>query len=108
MYDLRKGAFNCNSKKVVYLLTCQTCKKQYVGSTITMFMERYNNYKSKFRAYFRKRNNGTLSVGKPIEQSGLFEHFIDHGNVKGFSERGKEDWSFWSFQIINSYFNEHK
>ena len=90
------------------MLTCKTCEKQYVGSTITKFRDRYNNYKSKFRAYFHKRSNGTLGEGKPIEQSGLFEHFIEHGNVKGFEERKTESWSFWSFEIIDSSFNEAK
>ena len=107
-FNLRKGTFNCNSKIVVYLLTCKTCEKQYVGSTITTFRERYNNYKSKFLAYFRKKSNGTLGEEKTIEQSGLFEHFIGHGNIKGFEKSKTEDWSFWSFQIIDSSFNETK
>ena len=80
-FNLRKGTFNCNSSNVVYLRTCNTCEKQYVGSTITMFRELYNSYKSKFQAYFRKRSNGTLGLGKTIEQSGLFEHFTEHGNT---------------------------
>ena len=107
-FNLRKGTFHCNSKNVIYLLTCKTCEKQYVGSTITTFRERYNNYKSKFRAYFRKRSSGTLGQGKPIEQAGLFEHFISHGNVEGFEQGKKENWSFWCFQIIDSSFNEPK
>ena len=107
-FNLRKGTFNCNSSDVVYLLTCNTCEKQYVGSTITKFRERYNNYKSKFRAYFRKRSNGTLGQGKAIEQSGLFEHFAEHGNIEGFEPGKKENWSFWSFQIIDKSFNEPK
>ena len=105
-FNLRKGIFNCNSKFVVYLLTCKTCEKQYVGSTITKFRERYNNYKSKFRTYFWQRSCGTLGQGKPIEQAGLFEHFISHNNVEGFEQGKKENWSFWCFQIIDSSFNE--
>ena len=107
-FNLRKGIFNCNSSDVVYLLTCNTCEKQYVGSTITRFRERYNNYKSKFRTYYRKRSNGTLGQGKAIEQSGLFEHFAEHGNIEGFEPGKKENWSFWSFQIIDKSFNEPK
>ena len=26
IYNLRKGTFHCNSKVVVYLLTCKTCE----------------------------------------------------------------------------------
>ena len=48
-YNLRKGHLHCNSKFVVYKIRCKTCNKQYVGSTITKFRERFNNYKSQFR-----------------------------------------------------------
>jgi hypothetical protein len=37
---------NCDSKCVVYLLTCKVCKKQYVGQTTDKFRFRLNNYKS--------------------------------------------------------------
>ena len=36
-YFLRKGDYNCNSNHVVYKLTCKTCDKIYIGSTITPF-----------------------------------------------------------------------
>ena len=89
-------------------MTCNTCNKQYIGSTTTRFRERLNNYKSKFRQYYRKRKSGTLDKSEPIPQAGLFEHFIDHGNVTGFdSGKNKEEkWSFWSFQLIDSSPNE--
>ena len=29
--------FNCNDKCLVYLLTCNCCKKQYVGQTVDEF-----------------------------------------------------------------------
>ena len=51
-YDLRKGTLNCNSTKVVYLMTCNFCQKQYVGKSLPKFRERYNNYKTKFRKRF--------------------------------------------------------
>lgn len=38
--------FNCDSKCVVYLLTCRVCKKQYVGLTTDKFRLKWNNYKS--------------------------------------------------------------
>ena len=103
-YNLRKGTLHCNSTKVVYLMTCKTCNKQYVGKTVPIFRLRLNNYKSKFRSYYRKRKNGTLKKDKLIPQAGLYEHFISHGNIKGFDSGKKkdEDWSFWSFQLIDS------
>ena len=38
--------FNCNGKCLVYLLTCNCCKKQYMGQTVDEFRFRWNNYKS--------------------------------------------------------------
>ena len=38
--------FNCNDKCLVYLLTCNCCKKQYVGQTVDEFRFRWNSYKS--------------------------------------------------------------
>ena len=40
-----KGALFCNSVNVVYLIICQCCKLQYVGSAIT-FKERFRIRKS--------------------------------------------------------------
>ena len=45
-YDL-----NCNSKSVIYLITCSKCKIQYVGSTTTAFRTRFNNHKSRVNAH---------------------------------------------------------
>ena len=38
-------SFDCNDKCLIYLLTCKTCLKQYVGSTTDCFRYRWNNYK---------------------------------------------------------------
>lgn len=37
--------FNCDSKRVVYLLTYKVCWKQYVGHTTDKFCLRWSNYK---------------------------------------------------------------
>ena len=82
-FNLRKGILDCNSKCVVYKLQCKTCNSQYIGSTITPFRLRFNNYKSQFRSFLR---------GNSTPQAHLFAHFSqgDHN--------GMEDWSF---QIID-------
>ena len=53
---------------------------------------------------------GTLNVSKrkPIEHAGLFQHFLNHNNKNAFDEGEKEDWSFWSFQLIDCSYNELK
>ena len=43
--------FDCNSKCLVYLLTCKQCSEQYVGQTIDDFRFRWNNYKDNNRKY---------------------------------------------------------
>ena len=45
--------FNCNEKCLVYLLTCNCCKKHYVGQTVDEFRFRWNNYKSNCRKHQR-------------------------------------------------------
>ena len=88
VFNLRKGFLNCNSRFVVYILRCRTCGFQYVGSTITKFRERFNNYKSQFRKYFERRVQGHPNPGEGISQAGLFEHFCSLGH------HGIDDWSF--------------
>ena len=39
-------SFNCDSKCLIYLLSCRVCGIQYVGSTVDRFRLRWNNYKS--------------------------------------------------------------
>ena len=40
---------NCNTDFTVYKFHCRSCSKQYVGSNMTDFRYRFNNYKSVFR-----------------------------------------------------------
>ena len=45
-YKIREGLhLDCNSENVIYLVTCKKCKNQYVGSCITRFRTRFNNYR---------------------------------------------------------------
>ena len=52
--------FNCNGNCLVYLLTCNCCKKQYVGQTVDEFRFRWNNYKSNCRKHVC--NNTYMSI----------------------------------------------
>ena len=38
---------DCNHKCLVYLLTCNKCKKEYTGQTTDNLLGRWHNYKSK-------------------------------------------------------------
>ena len=57
--------FNCNDKWLVYLLTCNCCKKQYVGQTVNKCHFRWNNYKSNCRKHQHSEhvcNNTYMSI----------------------------------------------
>ena len=66
---------------VVYLIECRSRSKQYVGSTITAFRSRFNNYKS-----------GDRKVSKvyPKKFNVYQEQFHRHFNPEGHN--GMEDW----------------
>ena len=63
--------FNCNSKYLVYFLTCKVCLKQYVGQTVEDFRLRWNNYKSNDRKYQKLES---------CMQQHLFDHFNSEGH----------------------------
>ena len=98
-----KGHFNCNSECIVYLITCRTCKKQYVGSTITRCRDRFNKYPAGVRNY------GKGERGMPQEH--LFEHFHSEGHNgkveqmelqiidRCHANNQKLRESYWSFQL---------
>ena len=37
---------NCDDRRIIYLLTCKQCQKQYTGEITDDFRYRWNNYKS--------------------------------------------------------------
>ena len=45
-FVIRKGPLDCDTSKVVYLITCKVCAIQNVGSTKGVYRKRFNNYKS--------------------------------------------------------------
>lgn len=65
-------SFDCNSTGVVYLFTCQICKKQYVGSTITSFRARFNNHRSSLSRYGKGQRG--------ICGQNLYAHFYSQGH----------------------------
>ena len=114
VFNLRKGHLYCNSRFVVYKLRCLTCGLQYVGSTITKFRERFNNYKAQFNKYAERLAEGHANPGQGISQADLFQHFcsLDHHGLNDWSfqiidqsdslERVRERESFWQHKL-NSF-----
>ena len=64
-------SFNCNDKCIIYLLTCNKCKMQYVGKTVDDIRLRWNNYKDNNKKYLRKESYMTQD---------LLEHFSTKGH----------------------------
>ena len=75
-------SFDCNDKCLIFLLTCKTCLKQYVGSTTDCFRYRWNNYNCNDRKYAR---------GEACLQEHLFEHFNSEGH-NGFLHDVSVTW----------------
>ena len=65
-------SFDCNENCLIYLLTCNCCQKQYVGQTVDIFRNRWNNYKDNARKFDR---------GKHCMQRHLYEHFTLHFGI---------------------------
>ena len=60
--------FDCMEKCLIYLLTCNKCRKQYVDQTVDTFRYRWNNYRS---------NSRKEAHGISCMQEHLYEHFCD-------------------------------
>ena len=56
-----------------------------MSSSKTEFRQRFNVYKSYFRTYARKYNEGSLDGGKVVPQAGFFGHFFSEGHQGAFS-----------------------
>ena len=55
-YTIRSN-LTCDSKNVIYLVSCKKCQLQYIGSTTTEFKVRFRNHKS-----FMVTNNKSCEV----------------------------------------------
>ena len=64
-------SFNCNDKCIIYFLTCNKCKMQYVGKSVGDIRLQWNNYEDNNRKYLSKES---------CMQQNLFEHFSSEGH----------------------------
>ena len=89
-FDILKGPLDCNSNNVIYLFECKKCqfKFPYVGSTVTKFRFRFNNYKSTHRKFRKKLKKGIVQEIKKSElkQKLFHEHYCSDGHD------GFENW----------------
>ena len=87
---IQKGLLICDSEKALYLLKCKACGEvPYVGKAKTKFCYRFNNYKSKHRA-FRKGN-------QKVPQKRFHAHYCLDGHS------GADDWNFVIFEQCETH-----
>ena len=92
-FNILKGPLDCNSNHVIYLLECKQFQYcfPYVGSTITKFRHRINNYKSTHRKFRKKYFEKDLAI--VIKKSELKQ--------KLFHEQGHQGTENWSVTLID-------
>ena len=89
-FEIQSGSLTYDSEKVLYLIKCKICGEvPYVGKAKTKFRYRFNNYKSKHRA-FRK---GNWKVTQKL--------FHTHSCLDGYN--GIEDWDFVIFEQCETH-----
>ena len=94
---------HCKSKNVVYLITCNKCKIQYVGSTTNEFKVRFRNHKS---AMSTKKNTCEVAIHFNKEAIVLSDFdFVTIEQICNFSDHNSLDHrlltreAFWSAQL---------
>ena len=116
-FSIQKGPLNCDSPKVVYLITCKICSKQNVGSTDPPYRQRYKNYKSvqlgvrekvlgearpeTKRGRPRKENKVPTKATKKMEKKFAQEKFHKH-----FCEKGHTGIPDWDIRLIDTAYTE--
>ena len=89
-FKIQSGPLTCDSKKVICLLKCKICGEvPYVGEAKNKFCYRFNNYRSKHRA-FRK---GKRKVPQKLFQT----HYCRDG------PSSIEDWDFVIFEQCETH-----
>ena len=69
--------FNFDSKCLVYLITCRTCKLQYTGHTCDAFWKRWNNY----MCCARKTERGEGCKQKDYHEHKMIMFFLNDAQV---------------------------
>ncbi|PJE77742.1 hypothetical protein CI610_03332 [invertebrate metagenome] len=67
-----KQDLNCNSKNVIYLITCRKCDSQYVGQTSLSLRDRFTRHR------FDIRHKKDKPVARHFNQNG---HSLEHVNI---------------------------
>jgi len=100
-----KDTIYCNSKNLVYLISCNKCKKQYIGETGRTLRDRLNDHRSAIRnktktpisIHFNLPNHSCLDLSiLPIE-------LIKNTSNNNANRRSREQ--FWQVKLNTLYPN---
>ena len=106
-YAIRQH-LDCNVRNVIYLITCNACQKQYVGST-TNLKTRFANYKSNIKLvnksctcvqHFGREHNWLDFRIQPIEKVYLSEELQSSEKEKKLLARER----YWMAELRTIYF----
>ena len=102
-----KQRLDCNVRSVIYLVTCNSCQKQYVGSTMNL-KNRFTNYKSDIKQvkksctcvqHFGKVHNWSDFRIQPIEKVHLMEDLSTSEKEKKLLARER----YWMAELRTIY-----
>ena len=68
---------DCNGNHIIYLISCTVCGRQYTGTTVTRFRERFSQHKSNVNLY----NQGVLGLMQEKMNSQFFD--FEHNGLIG-------------------------
>ena len=103
-----KQHLNCNASNVIYLITCNSCQKQYVGSTMNL-KARFTLYKSDIRQskksctciqHFGKVHTWSDFKIQPIEKVYNLDGLVSSEKEKKLLARER----FWMAELRTIYF----
>ena len=90
---------DCNSKNLVYLVTCSKCNRQYCGETSTTLKQRFANHRSSIAHAY------DLPLAKHFNQQG---HSVDNIKIipiekikddRNSEVKRKEREGFWIYEL---------
>ena len=101
-YPIRQQ-LHCKCKNVIYLITCNKCNVQYIGSTTNEFKVRFQNHKS---AMNTEKNTCEVAIHFNKENHVLSDFgFVIIEQIRNFSDQNSLDdrlltrEAFWSAQL---------
>ena len=116
-FEIKKGPIDCDTKNVIYLVTCKVCGIQNVGSTKDKYRERFNNYKSvqrKVREKVLGEKRPETKRGRPrlnsqpqaTEPKKTVKKYAQEKFHQHFCTEGHQGIPDWEITLIDTAFSE--